>query len=183
MTDQTGDDYFTMTGVHYEGGRYAFTSTRTEPGRYGGDLSVSLPATAHQEREASRDALYALIETMPVEWAGKVERAACDLAVSEWSLALANVLHGFTRDVGDPSIIYLERGGDVVEKDVSPVTQVNRVDVQKGMSLVTYLSRMVVPPPLTARTRSRVWRVTAGLAAAFAVGMLIGRVAGGRWRR
>ena len=112
MTDQAGD-YFTMTGGHYENGAHVLSSRHTVPGRYGGDLSVSLPATAAAEREASRDALYALIETMPVEWAGKVERAACDVAVSEWSLALANVLRGFTRDVGDPSIIYLERGGGV----------------------------------------------------------------------
>jgi hypothetical protein len=155
MTDRTAD-YFTMTGAHYEDDRFAFTSTRTLPGRYGGDLIVSLPATAYQEREASRDALYALIETMPVEWAGKVERVACDLAVSEWSLALANVLRGFTRDVGDPSVIYLEPGGDMAAAE----TCAESAQVSK-------------PAPLTDRTRRWVWRVTAGLAAALAAGMLI----------
>jgi hypothetical protein len=180
MTDRTSD-YFTMTGEHYEDGRFAFTSTRTLAGRYGGDLDVSLPTTAHQKREASRDALYALIATMPVEWAGKVERAANDLAVSEWSLALANVLRGFTSDVGEPSVIYLERAAGVAEKVVPPVAQPNRVDVQKGLPPVANLSPTgeTEPPRLTDRTRRRVWRVTAGLVAALAGGMLIGR----GWRR
>lgn len=119
MTESTGD-YFTMTGEHYEDGVHTLTSTRTQPGRYGGDLSVSLPATAAAEREGARNDLEALLKALPIEWAGKVDTVANALAVSEWSLALANVLHGFATDIGEPSVIYLERSGDADDGPASP---------------------------------------------------------------
>lgn len=108
MTESTGD-YFSMTGVHYEHGVHVLTSTRTLPGRFGGALDVGLPATVYQDREDARTALGALVAALPRPLAFRVEETANTLAMCEWHLALANALHGFTADIGEPSVIYLER--------------------------------------------------------------------------
>lgn len=160
MTDRPKNrvDY---VGKLYEGGCHVGTFQHTHPGRYHGDLLLRKPSAAHAEREEARDAMDAIVKALPPEWARRVDDAYNRLISDEWSWALSHVLDPFMRDIGRCSVIYLEQD-EAIPEFRADSTQNSRT-----------------PAPLTDRTRRRVWRIAAGLAAALAAGTLIGR----GWRR
>lgn len=164
MTNQP--DRIDYTGAHFENGTRVLTSRHTLPGRYHGDIRVSSPRTAYQEREAAREAFDAVLKTLalPTKTMLELELTANTVAVMEWSLGLARLVDAFARDVGGVSVLFVENDAAAGDADAHP----------ENTPTARYPARAILP-----QLRRRGHRVIALMAAALAVGMLIGR----GWRR